>query len=264
MAEGTKMDCRIRMKELLQNTRYTVDDMAIEIRKSMPDSLFKYRRFDDYLSDNLKGIIYRSKVSDFNDPFDCLVNFDIDRFILSDIGKRKLKEKFPIVNWDDIGDVRDLKMEIIQGFQKDIRVACFSETFDSILMWSHYAQNHSGYCIEYDMNKVSTGHNFFPIIYSSERNDITEEMIENQYTVGLRSILYKALEWEYEKEWRVYKIISENNGDRKLNIKKSIKAIYLGARCSKENEKKIKELIPNIPIYRMKISEEKYKLIKGN
>lgn len=261
MAEGTNMDCRIRMEELLQNTHCTVDDIAIEIRKSMPKSLFKYRRFDDYLSDNLKGKIYMSKVSDFNDPFDCLVNFDIDKFVSSEIGKRKLKEQFPIIDWDGIGSIKDSKMEIIQGFQKDIRVACFSETFNSILMWSHYAQNHSGYCIEYEMDKVSKWLNFFPIVYSSERNDITEEMINNQRTVGLKSILYKALEWEYEKEWRVFKIIPENNEDRKFNLKKAIKAIYLGARCSKENKNKIKELTPNIPIYKMQLSEKRYELI---
>lgn len=249
------------MEELLHNSQYTIDDTANEIRKSMPKSLFKYRGFDDYLSDNLSGIVFMSKVSDFNDPFDCLVNFDIDRFVSSDFGKRRLKENFPSINCENIGNESKLKKEIIQGFQKDIRVACFSEVCDSILMWSHYAKNHNGYCIEYDMDKISNRINFFPIIYDTQRNDITEEMIEGRNTVGLKSILYKALEWKYEREWRVFKIIPENKKDRKFNLKKSIKAIYLGARCSKENENKIKELTPNIPIYKMQISEKRYELI---
>ena len=34
-----------------------------------------------------------------------------------------------------------------------VRVVCLSETYDSMLMWSHYARNHTGYCIEYEFNK---------------------------------------------------------------------------------------------------------------
>jgi len=34
--------------------------------------------------------------------------------------------------------------------KEKLRICCFSEVPDSILMWSHYAKHHQGFCIEYD------------------------------------------------------------------------------------------------------------------
>ena len=28
-------------------------------------------------------------------------------------------------------------------------IACLSESIDSVIMWSHYAQNHEGFALEY-------------------------------------------------------------------------------------------------------------------
>ncbi len=34
-------------------------------------------------------------------------------------------------------------------------IACLTETEDSLLMWSHYANNHCGMCVEYDLLSIN-------------------------------------------------------------------------------------------------------------
>lgn len=33
-------------------------------------------------------------------------------------------------------------------------IACLSESIDSVIMWSHYAQNHEGFALEYDLRHL--------------------------------------------------------------------------------------------------------------
>ncbi len=46
-----------------------------------------------------------------------------------------------------------------------------------MLMWSHYSEDHRGFCIEYDLEALNEQHPFrrslFPIIYSQRLYDLT-------------------------------------------------------------------------------------------
>ena len=59
-------------------------------------------------------------------------------------------------------------------------MVCFSETNADLLMWSHYAQQHKGFCVEYDLQKLMPencslfdpiGH-LFPIVYRNKRQPV--------------------------------------------------------------------------------------------
>lgn len=57
------------------------------------------------------------------------------------------------------------------SISEQMGVVCFSEEKRSLLMWSHYAENHSGYCLEYrtdDIKKVfhESIYGLFPIRYT--------------------------------------------------------------------------------------------------
>ena len=67
-------------------------------------------------------------------------------------------------------------------------IACFSETVKSITMWSHYANSHKGFALEYNLRNIQTKcdncsnkytckdrimHNLYPIIYDNKRYDGT-------------------------------------------------------------------------------------------
>lgn len=182
-------------------------------------------------------------------------------------------------------------------------VGCLSERFDSILMWSHYAENHTGFVLGYDFkerfsiksNKDGNTYSefvdkkIFPIRYSNERYDATE-YISNNFIYNFhvnnklpitppffdklfyyKYLLYKSSEWRYEKEWRIIK----QTGLDKLETKSNFdfihhiipKEIYLGSKISKWDEKILRNIAEkkNIRIYKMDLEyfNSRYKLSKS-
>lgn len=63
-----------------------------------------------------------------------------------------IKSSIPpyLKNADDIMQSATMKI------QDNAAILCFSETVQSILMWSHYADSHKGYALEYDNRNMQT------------------------------------------------------------------------------------------------------------
>jgi len=57
-------------------------------------------------------------------------------------------------------------------------ISCFSELNDSIVMWSHYANHHKGFCLEYDFRPVFVNEKIsrllYPVLYQEELLNVTE------------------------------------------------------------------------------------------
>lgn len=93
---------------------------------------------------------------------------------------------------------RQLDTKITKLKNIDIRIACFSE-FDryddfhkQIVMWSHYAENHQGFCIEYDLEFLKKDIQFSLKDYEfhSEKLKYLEERNEAIIKAGLFPIEY--------------------------------------------------------------------------
>ena len=139
--------------------------------------LYKYSRVSDYLLESLReGYLWMSKPSEFNDPFDCKIVIDyrltpeelqqhvrVRDFGSTDKKRRVIRlrgegeyafaSRFAIDASDiDSGDPRSLALNIArlaersEFLDRTMGVCCFTEDPRSILMWSHYAMNHSGVC----------------------------------------------------------------------------------------------------------------------
>lgn len=153
-------------------------------------------------------------------------------------------------------------------------VSCFTTEKDNILMWSHYANNHKGFCIEYDLSKAKYNYlnlnkeernifdNLFPVIYSGTRKEIIDynfngDTFLSWYLLGL---LRKYHVWSYENEWRITLLKKEYP----YQIIKffPIKAIYCGCKMDNKEIEKIKNIIAgkNIDLYISKMEENSYKL----
>ena len=110
----------------------------------------------------------------------------------------------------------------MKQFLKTLTVSCFSAGgWDNQLMWSHYAGNYTGICIEYDFTHIDGNTGFvFPVKYSNERptlklKDLGFQFvksengldIQQQGETDIQSILQYLLVknecWQYEKEWRI-------------------------------------------------------------
>lgn len=149
-------------------------------------------------------------------------------------------------------------------------VGCLSENHDNVLMWSHYGESHTGFCIEYDFNRISLKDEkllIFPVFYSEKRPPIPwniaisktdDEMKRSEYDFIL-SMLTKASAWSYEKEWRILSSIEYQSEMVSLPI---VSCVYIGANCAQENKDKILEiaLTLKIPVRQMVVDRGIYKL----
>ena len=151
-------------------------------------------------------------------------------------------------------------------------ILCLSESKNNILMWSHYAKNHSGVMFELNKNKLELDQSIsmekikyqdnIPICNYDELLGINPSLSENK---GLfeKSILIKSGSWSYEDEVRLLRKIS--NDDRLHPFpKESFNAIYLGCKIESEKKKeiirKVKETLPKTLLFQTKISNSDYKL----
>lgn len=162
--------------------------------------------------------------------------------------------------------IREKIKDETNKLKKFFRVSSFTVQNDNILMWSHYANNHKGFCIEYAIDKKEKNEllfNLFPVIYSKKRTKMNELFFNNRtifewYKNGL---LKKADFWSYEKEWRLILLENDCLVDKTFSFY-PIKAIYLGCKISDEEKEKIRKLIvdKNIELYQGEMSKEYYQI----
>lgn len=248
------------------------------VTENLPKKLYKYYPLSDAELDHkncyaLKNFeddfVWLSKPYYFNDPFDSrLATGDMD-FIFR-AGRGQNTEAI-VRNFD-------------QSIRRSLNICCFSERIDSIILWSRYANNHRGFCAEYDfdsikknnVNKALTG-NIYPVIYSRVRykaRQLFAGLSGNEMPDGLLAIkesLYKSRDWMYEREWRVVRLTQENRMQAPMEeggIREKIQvpaAVYLGCETEKEPES-LKELTritgeKNIPAFKMRISNDRYEMV---
>lgn len=141
-----------------------------------------------------------------------------------------------------------------------LKVLCFSEAYNLSIMWSHYADNHRGFCIGYDFisdTRTRTGGkgvplypNIWPVIYQHQRVDFGELCKQGKIGSVTNAALFKSLDWKYEKEWRlIWSDIFDKQG---AYVKDGgcMRTIYLGAKTdiSSKNIKRVLKQAKNIGV----------------
>ncbi len=276
----------------------SVIEKAKQIKeKGFPSKLYKYRYFDenDFWKDWVKGEVYLGCPSSFNDPFDCSFSCDSmmirDHFIresLLDYVKNRLSPNQaeialietsddPVQAFRSVIDQHGchLRNEIDQYLsfdrflnvlQDNILVACFSAVNDSILMWSHYASQHNGFCIEYDFaNDDLFKKMTYPVIYSDLKVTYQPQYKKSEKNWAASAALSKSVCWAYEREWRF--INADPNKSKQpnrfyLEVPSCVRAIYVGARVTENNMKTMCDLASSLslPVYRMKMDNASFRL----
>lgn len=163
----------------------------------------------------------------------------------------------------------ELEQKLNGSIGNDFLVGCLCTSFKNRLMWSHYANSHQGFCVEYDYSTESDSVLSklpLPIYYSKDRPQIPWEAVVNtqseiretalaQMSLG---ILTKDNAWEYENEWRILL-----KADKPANFPMPpITCIYLGAAIGPRNRKRILKIAKRlrIPVKQMKVDRGAYEL----
>jgi len=148
--------------------------------------------------------------------------------------------------------------------QAATKVCSFSAICDSIIMWSHYADNHQGFCVEYKLEPLMDGHacwyNLYKVIYSPKLYDLTrwaELMIgpnrdQSNPVYPLLATIHKFDGWKYEEEWRLVLLDSKLNDDRNYNVPTPTR-VLLGSKMKTSSKKELREICKdrNIEVWEM-------------
>ena len=190
-----------------------------------------------------------------------------------------------LVEYSELNNVRQLISEALHNefikakeFIKRFRVCCFTTSPYSMLMWSHYANLHKGFCIEYEIPNYSNEnahlfHNLYPVIYSEQRKsvlpyclnaltnkDVTDYALWGMYKYGL---LTKSMDWKYQDEWRLVSYDTMLSQDEEYNCRFfDIKKVYLGSKMDKaERLKIIKSCKDKIPCVGVMPDPNKFEMV---
>ena len=196
---------------------------------------------------------------------------------------------------DDLSKISSQELSLLND---SAYITCFSEKCDSMLMWSHYADSHRGFCVEYDLNLLQSNSeilkHIYPVLYHKNRRHVSIQNIissmqklndiiyhQEACTINIDHLLtlftIKGSVWEYEREWRVIYTKKDLYDKNQTNhIPKSsqilslpcVSGIYLGYRIDtdmRENILEIAERLGNtanrkIQVYEPFLANANYKI----
>ncbi|MDO8342285.1 MAG: DUF2971 domain-containing protein [Cellvibrio sp.] len=211
----------------------------------MDNLLYKYRSVDKNGLDILiNSALYFPTTSTFNDPFDGqLLPTDFENE-LKELGLYQSELELSY-NDDIIKDVIDR-----------VGVLCLCKVYNDILMWSHYADSHRGFCLGFKAdihNYITTDEisiNQHSVIYTEDHP--FKIVYDNSPSVrnfqDLRFVFYalkdaaltiKHLNWKHEQEER---LIAEKSGLYLFNPE-ALDCVILGMNISNKDIFTIKNLL---------------------
>ena len=154
----------------------------------------------------------------------------------------------------------------IQNTYNDIRIASFTTQKENLLFWSHYADSHKGFCVEYDSTILPICY-AFKVQYDDEYPEAIYPVPHN--VIAYNPALIKSRAWEYEVGYRIIFVPNadhqpKNNGISLLLKGTEMKNVYLGANMPECNKKAIVEMIEtgsfNPSIWNVSLSKSSFKL----
>jgi hypothetical protein len=222
--------------------------------------LYKYRAFDVNTLNMLRNSeVYYANPTLFNDPLDCKPTLTVDvtftelqqlcfrMFEIEYSAERATKELERCLYYST--EPENISREDREGYHckllvneveklihlkmKKRGVLSLAGSWQSCLMWSHYADEHNGICLEYDMTEAIT-FDSKSVEYNSDRNLLVSDVISwifnhtpfSHAIVESKYFFTKAQPWEYEQETR---FLANHQGVDSAPF--HLSAVYFGLRC---------------------------------
>lgn len=206
--------------------------------------LYSFRPVSTYaLSDIAKNVITVCNPKVMNDPFDSLFQHWATKENFENICEDKTHINTLIDSY---------KYFKIRSFVGNKKQAKDNSILRNSTMWSHYAQNHKGFCIRYKFSKDmikrrydgTTTHWFLKKVIYKKDNETVDLAIKRTDTNLLFAT--KSNQWKYENEIRLISYDPNNENDFSqiaLDPESCIEAIYFGYRCSESDITLIKKIL---------------------
>lgn len=253
--------------------------------------LFKYIPLRETFFENFH--LRATRRQDLNDPFELLPTDLAWAKYYAHTGNTKCyseKEMADIISKTEFLSLSEQAVPIFNS----TGIVSLTEKRSDILMWSHYAEGHTGMVLEFDSQ-----HRFFnqpqpydsytgrlhKVVYSPER---PSDLLDDPKSV----FTTKAREWKYEREWRLILSVADADKCYKHKVcestlfemcdldflweedllfmfsvpKEAIRSVTFGAKTKNERKLKVKEKIKKDPeldhvgCYKSVLSRDGYSL----
>lgn len=142
------------------------------------------------------------------------------------------------------------------GEKSRIKICCFSKSYSNYLLWSYYAQGHSGVCIEYEVNELPENISKRCVKYRKIIPAFDSTKTDKEQAIDC--LTHKLAFWSREEEIRLLSYDS-SSPDVKIG---EMKSVTIGRRFidleGDENHRTISEQLrsfkncnPGFPIYQI-------------
>lgn len=198
------------------------------------DSMKYLYSYEKFTSDRHKArlrqllhqcIMYFPSPATFNDPFDCKTLFDLSNITDEDWRKflsNALKEQQPALSHDEHEKTLNATMRTgefrlkewqqrthsdwlrhLREFNDALGVKCFSKYADNILLWSHYADAHSGVVLQFDYAVLKNWQYCQEVNYTDTFPTFHDFINGTPEQPSNLLVFQKARDWAYEEEYRL-------------------------------------------------------------
>lgn len=213
--------------------------------------LYKYRYGSKRDLESLQNdYFYAPHPSKLNDPSENLFD-DNHLYAALDLFEKYFEKS--------TGGIKEQINDLCKRIRKNIGIFSLSKTEKDELLWAYYADSHSGFCIEYDFEKLVELNPIaasFEINYQDNVPRLKFDKIINGGDQVVTDILkmtsgVKSKNWKHEKEFR---ICIENFGRFEYDYR-AVKAIYFGLRMPK-TQNELDEGNKELPDYFSKVCQQ--------
>jgi hypothetical protein len=256
------------------------------IRPPLPRFLYKYRRLDQpHSSEKLRETLVESVLqlrppAGFNDPFDTSARFVVEGTVEQRRARFKeiVRTRTPRVSWKEqertirrlmsatAKELSEVCQASLAGLRNSTGVYCFAGTPRSTLMWSHYAQDHTGICLQFE--RVHDHHvllHALPVVYD-DSYPIVNWIVGMHRAIGTM-LFAKDPAWKYEQESR---IVLPDQAGRYLRLRPAaLRGIILGCRSDSAVVATVDDLLaqraarghPPIHVYKATQHPNRFRLV---
>jgi hypothetical protein len=176
----------------------------------------------------------------------------------------KVRSNAPI-RWEGLSP--DSLLTQLQDELNEVGVFCLSARPDHMLMWAHYADQHTGFCLGFEPSPGTPLANrkySKPVRYVDEYPQVDfdkmrirrtlssipgELELESKTTIdwddeNLQNVLYcKSKQWEYEQEWRYVK----RGGGCETPYPGLLRTVIFGLKCPNMRQQQIRDAVASGP-----------------
>jgi hypothetical protein len=281
-------------------------------RANFPRALYRYRSLESlgYRLDELRnGYVFLNNPGEFNDPYDSALSTSLASFFTQVLEPYGYGDQSTVS--DAIKSLGDLGANIFSDLLTDftnmlygypsppknrdmfdalrnlIRVGCFTTNSNSVVMWSHYANRHTGICVEFSGSSMLSSKRFLELVHPVQYADKLFDLVQIFSTVlpeidpgetpsssvpgvnpdcwPILAACQKSEEWSYENEWRLVSLDpAGHKGPRfslaDCNIKPS--RVILGTRIDQADQAAVTELAERIsvPVVKARLARDRFEI----